>query len=109
MTWGGLKKGDKALLVFCIGERGERVETVIVKSVGKKWIKTVNVHGYDERKFYADTGHGEYGYSVHTKKTLADAHERREAILEIRSANIWALKTPTLRSIRALIKEDQST
>ena len=81
MTWAGIKKGDLVWVVEMFGERSQRIrKDCEVVSCGKKYITVVTPGAGWEIKFDSETGHGEYGQSVHTeasykhKKKVLDAH-----------------------------------
>lgn len=78
MTWAGIKKGDTVLEVYA---GGKRVTASHAKSVGRRWITTTRGAKYD-----AETGHGEYGYRVHTEASLAEEGLRTELCSRIRRA-----------------------
>ncbi len=107
MAFGNLKKGDRAIVVYCVGENGERRDTGTVISVGPMWI-TVQVGAQRPEKFQVGNGCGEYGYSVHTKATLADHAERQAAMRVIARANLasWVnVPTATLSDIATAIED----
>ena len=104
MTWGGIKKGDRVLAVYDRGMRGERIAECVAISVGSKWIGTRS-HG----KFCADTGYGEFGWSLHTEATL-DEKRRRDAALRTldKSSVIARLPLDVLEQIADIITEAAS-
>ncbi len=99
MTWGGIKKGDRVLAVYDHGMMAERVVPCTATSVGRKWIGT-HAHG----KFCADTGYGEYGWSLHTDATL-DEKRRRDAALRTlgKPSAITRLPLEVLEQIAAIV------
>jgi len=102
-VWGNLKKGDKALQVYCIGETVERKHDVVVKSVGRRWITVTHPAGHDPTKFDAEAGFGEYGYSLHTKATYAEKRERIATVRVLATTRWDQMSIYTLRAVKMLV------
>jgi len=78
-VWGGLKKGDTAIEVCNLGEKGrETVSSTSVVSVGPRWITTQGRNGGPKTRYDRETGYGDFGSSLHTQATLANKRERIE-------------------------------
>jgi hypothetical protein len=101
-VWGNLKKGDKAIQVYCLGERGENRHDVVVKSVGRRWITVADKAGR-KVKFAADNGYGEYGFSLHTEATLVEADRRNGALHTIRRQRWDNVETDALIAVAKIL------
>ena len=80
MTWGGIKKGDGVIEVYCLGTRHEARYRSHVKSAGTKWLVTSG-----GKRYQACNGYGEYGWHLHTEETLDDTIRREAAWKTIRN------------------------
>ena len=103
-VWGDLKKGDQAIQVYLVGERDERRHDCVVKSVGHRWI-TVTARGGQNTKYDVENGYGEFGFSLHTETTFAEARRRNTALLAVRRYNWNNVETDVLVAITNLLAQ----